>query len=116
MDLFANLEHSFFANFEQVKINSYCANFKQVWVVIQYRQTICNNNNIHIYIYMYSECLLMKFYQVFKIYKRFEKEREKILAQQSMRKEKLTKVGLCFITGRFIKSFKMIIRSAIFAF
>ena len=29
--------------------------------------------------------------------------------QQSMRKEKLRKVGLCFITGCFIKSFNMII-------
>ena len=45
--------------------------------------------------------------------------------QQSMRKEKLRKVGLCFITGCFIKSFNMIIifflfrkliRSPIFAF
>ena len=29
--------------------------------------------------------------------------------QQSMRKEKLRKVGLCFITGCFIKSFNMMI-------
>ena len=71
---------------------------------------------IYKYMYMYNECLLMKFYQFFKIYKHFEKETEKRLAQQSMRKEKLTKVGHCFITGRFIKSFKMIICSAIFGF
>ena len=29
--------------------------------------------------------------------------------QQSVRKEKLRKVGLCFITGCFIKSFNMIV-------
>ena len=51
----------------------------------------------------------MKSYQFFKICKRFDKEREKTLMQQSMRKEKLRKVGLCFITGCFIKSFNMII-------
>ena len=68
----------------------------------------------------------MKSNQFFKIYKRFDKEREKTLMQQSVRKEKLRKVGLCFITGCFIKSFNMIInhffcfrklmRSLIFAF
>ena len=45
--------------------------------------------------------------------------------QQSMRKEKQRKVGLCFITGCFIKSFNMItnhflyrrlVRSPVFAF
>ena len=51
----------------------------------------------------------MKSYQFFKICKRFGKEREKTLMQQSVRKEKLRKVGLCFITGCFIKSFNMII-------
>ena len=45
----------------------------------------------------------MKSYQFFKICKRFDKEREKTLMQQSMRKEKLRKV-VCFI-----KSFNMII-------
>ena len=39
------------------------------------------------------------------------KEREKTLIQQSMRKEKLRKVGLCFITGCFLKHFKMIINT-----
>ena len=51
----------------------------------------------------------MKSYQFFKICKRFGKEREKTLMQQSMRKEKLRKVGLCLIKGCFIKSFNMII-------
>ena len=39
----------------------------------------------------------MKSYQFFKIYKRFYKEREKTVMQQSMRKEKLRKVGIFFI-------------------
>ena len=38
----------------------------------------------------------MKSYQFLKICKRLDKEREKTLMQQSMRKEKLRKVGLCF--------------------
>ena len=38
----------------------------------------------------------------FKICKRFDREREKTLMQQLMRKEKLRKVGLCFITDCFI--------------
>ena len=53
--------------------------------------------------------LPMKSYQFFKIRKRFDKEREETLMQQSMRKETLRKVGLCFITGCFVKSFNMII-------
>ena len=61
-------------------------------------------------IFIYNESLPMKSYQFFKICKRFDKEREKkTLVQQSMRKEKPRKVGLCFITGCFIKSFNMII-------
>ena len=60
-------------------------------------------------IFRYNESLPMKSYHFFKICKRFDKEREKTLMQQSMRKEKLRKVGLCFITGCFIKSFNMII-------
>ena len=53
-------------------------------------------------------------------------KKKKTLMQHSMRKEKLRKVGLCFITSCFIKPFKMInlfwllflklIRSAVFAF
>ena len=39
----------------------------------------------------------MKPYQFFNIYKRFYKEREKTVIQQSMRKEKLRKVVLCLI-------------------
>ena len=60
-------------------------------------------------IFIYNESLPMKSYQFFKICKYFDKERAKTLLQPSMRKEKLRKVGLCFITGCFIKSFNMII-------
>ena len=56
-------------------------------------------------IFIYNESLQMISSQFFKIFKRFDKEREKTLMQQSLRKEKLGKVGLCFITGCFIKSF-----------
>ena len=46
----------------------------------------------------------------FRIYKRFCKEREKrSYAQRSMRIKNLGKGGPCFITGCFIKPFKMII-------
>ena len=45
----------------------------------------------------FNESLLMKSYQLFKIYIRFYKKREKALIQQSMRKEKLRKFGLYFI-------------------
>ena len=41
------------------------------------------------------------------------KKKEKLI-QQSMRKEKLRKVGFCFITGCFIKPFKMIINILFF--
>ena len=53
-------------------------------------------------IFIYNESLPMKSYYFFKICKRFGKEREKTLMQQSMRKQKLRKVGHCFITGCFI--------------
>ena len=56
----------------------------------------------------------MASYQFFKIYERFDKEREKTLMQQLMRKEKLRKAGLCFITGYFIQSFNMIINNFLF--
>ena len=56
----------------------------------------------------------MKSHQFFKINKRFDKEREKTLIQQSMRKEKLRKYGLCVITGYFIKPFKMTINHFFF--
>ena len=56
----------------------------------------------------------MKSYQFFEIYKRFYKKREKTLIQQSMRKEKLRKVGFCFITGYFIKPFKMTVNHFFF--
>ena len=51
----------------------------------------------------------MRSYQFLKICKRFDKEREKKLMQQSMRKEKLSNFGFCFVTGCFIKSLNMII-------
>ena len=50
----------------------------------------------------HNERLPMKSYSFFKIWKSFDKEREKTLIQQSMRKEKLREVGLCFITGCLI--------------
>ena len=65
-------------------------------------------------IFLYNESWLMKFYQFFKINKRFYKKREKTLIQQTMRKEKLRKVGLCFIIGYFIKPYKMIINNFFF--
>ena len=43
-------------------------------------------------------------FSIFQIYKRFAKEREKRFIQQSMRKQKLRKVGRCFVTGYFILS------------
>ena len=42
-------------------------------------------------IFIYNESLSMKIFQLFKIYQRFDKEREKTLIQQLMRKEKLRK-------------------------
>ena len=50
-----------------------------------------------------------KILSIFQNFQRFHKERQKTLIQQSMRKVKLRKVGLCVITGCFIKPFKMII-------
>ena len=58
---------------------------------------------------IFNENLPMKFYQFFEICKRFGKERGKTLIQQSMRKEKLIKVRLCFIASCFIIPFKMVI-------
>ena len=60
-------------------------------------------------VFINNESLPMKSYQFFRIYKSFDKEREKTLMQRSMRKEKLREVGICFITGCFLKPFKMII-------
>ena len=58
----------------------------------------------------------MKSYQFFKIYKRFYKKREKTVIQQSMRKEKLRKVGLLFyLTGYFMKPLKMAINHFFFS-
>ena len=58
---------------------------------------------------MYNDSLPMKSYQFFKIFKRFDKEREKTLTQPPMKKEKLRKVGPCFTAGFFVKSFNMTI-------
>ena len=72
-------------------------------------ETIILWQNISVSIFKFSQFLSIKSYQFFKIYKRFDKEREKTPIQQSMRKENLRKVGFCFITSCFIKPFKMII-------
>ena len=40
----------------------------------------------------------MKSFQFFKIYQRFDKEKEKALIQHSIRKEKQIKLVLCSIT------------------
>ena len=40
----------------------------------------------------------MKSCQFYKSYKRFYKKKEKKLIHQSIRKEKLRKIGLCFVT------------------
>ena len=53
----------------------------------------------NISIFIYNQSLPMKCYQSFKIHKWFDKERDKTLMRQSMRKEKLKKVGLCFTTS-----------------
>ena len=60
-------------------------------------------------IFTYKKCLMIKSYQFFQILQRFYKEREKTLIEQSMKIEELRKIGLRFITGCFIKPFKMII-------
>ena len=62
--------------------------------------------NISISIFKFCPFLLIKSFQFFKIYKRFDKEREKTIIQQSIRKEKLRKAGLCFRTGCFINPLK----------
>ena len=60
-------------------------------------------------IFIFNETLPMKSYQFFKICKCFDKEREKMLMQQSVRKGKLRKVGLYL----FYKVFNMIIKSTL---
>ena len=85
-------------------------------------EAICLWQNISISIFKFSPFIYkMKACQ----WNCLDKEREKTLVQQSMRKEKMRKVGLCFC---FIKSFNMtiiwqlfflfrkLIRSPIFAF
>ena len=65
-------------------------------------------------IFIYNESLPMKSYQIFKIYKRFDKESENTIIEQRIRKEKLRKVELCFITVCFIKPIKVIIDQPFF--
>ena len=68
-------------------------------------------------IFICDESLPTKPYQFFKIYEHFHKEIEKkTLIQLSMRKEKLRKVRLCFITGCFIKSVNKMIINHFFSF
>ena len=57
-------------------------------------ETISFWQNISISIYTFSAFLVIIFYWLFKIHKRFSKEREKTLMQKSMRKEKLRKFEL----------------------
>ena len=52
--------------------------------------------------------MMMKSYQFFRFYKRFCKEKEKTLLRSTMITI-LGKSGLCFITGCFIRPFKIII-------
>ena len=56
----------------------------------------------------------MKSYHLLKFYKCFDKKREETLIQQSMKKEKVRKAGLCFITGCFLKHFKILINRFFF--
>ena len=76
-------------------------------------ETASFGKNISINIFKFSPYFCTKLaneiYQFLKICKRFDKESEKTLMQQSIRKEKLRKVGLFFMTDCFIKSFNMII-------
>ena len=55
-------------------------------------------------IFLYNESWLMKFYQFFKINKRFYKKREKTLIQQTMRKRKTEKSWTLFYNRLFYKA------------
>ena len=70
-------------------------------------ETVSFSQNVSISIFKCSPFLSMKSHQFFKIYYCLDKEREKTLIQESMRKEKLRTVRLCFITGYFLKPFQM---------
>ena len=66
--------------------------------------------------YKFLAKYLFQYFQIFSIFIynnnfpiQILKTFEKTLIQHPMRKEKLRKVGLCFITGYFIKPFKMTI-------
>ena len=54
---------------------------------------------------MYNKSMPKISYQFLEIYKSFDKERDKTIMQQSMRKEKLRKVELFFITGCYNRLF-----------
>ena len=73
-----------------------------------------NWNNVRSYKFLAK--YLYQYFQIFFIFidKRFDKEREKTIIQQSIRKEELRKAGLCFIAGCFIKPFKIIINFFLF--
>ena len=69
-------------------------------------ETINSWRSISNFLHFYMQWKLAdKILSILQIFKRFDKEREKALIQQSMRKEKLRKAGLCFITGCFMKHF-----------
>ena len=65
--------------------------------------------NVSSFLYPMKACLPMKSYHLLKFYKCFDKKREESLIQQSMKKEKVRKAGLCFMTGCFLKPFKILI-------
>ena len=65
--------------------------------------------NTYISIFKFSPFLSIKSYQFSKFTNGLIRKEKKTLIQQSMRKEKLRKIGLCFKTGCLIKPFRMII-------
>ena len=72
--------------------------------------------------YKFLAKYLFQYFQIFSIFIynnnfpiQILKTFEKTLIQHPMRKEKLRKVGLCFITGYFIKPFKMTINLFFFS-
>ena len=72
--------------------------------------------------YKFLAKYLFQYFQIFSIFIynnnfpiQILKTFEKTLIQHPMRKEKLRKVGLCFITGYFIKPFKITINLFFFS-
>ena len=71
---------------------------------ITFWQNICTSFfKFSSFLYTLNACR-QNLFSIFQIYERFAKEREKRFIQQSMRKQKLRKVGRCFVTGYFILS------------